>query len=528
MCQGCHGIPGWRTAYPEVYRVPKIGGQHPAYLVSALKEYKSGDAHAIRRCARSRQSLSDADMANLAAYYAQSGTAGPRANDDDHATSARVGVARACCRGVAHGADHRGRPGEGEGGLPGVPRPGRQQPDRRNTRSSPASIPTTSRRRCATTSRARARIRSWAGWRRADREGHRQPGRVLRVAAGGAERASTEPAARAVATAPSGARLRSTRAPGNRGTAPVGRAVPVPLRLPHHFARGIRARRAARHGRRLARRAAARSAPRMPRRLVDRELLGDGEMQRQVQERIDVALSGRKSRSTWRSGASSIAWYSGCIAIRRGGLRSSAESGSPARCLRHASTRNRRASSRVGANTSVRPCALRCGGGVFVARSRSRRVADRALGALRRARDADVAAVQDQPVMRVLPELVRHDLHQPRLDLERVLAGRESRAVRDAEDVRVDGDRRLAERDVQHDVRGLAADARAASRARRDRAALRRRCSSQQDLATARHVLRLHVEKADRADVRDEAVDAELRRSPLAYWRPDTAGRSPC
>ena len=28
MCIGCHGIPGWRTAYPEVYHVPMIHGQH--------------------------------------------------------------------------------------------------------------------------------------------------------------------------------------------------------------------------------------------------------------------------------------------------------------------------------------------------------------------------------------------------------------------------------------------------------------------------------------------------------------------
>ena len=26
MCQGCHGIVGWRTAFPEVYRVPKLSG----------------------------------------------------------------------------------------------------------------------------------------------------------------------------------------------------------------------------------------------------------------------------------------------------------------------------------------------------------------------------------------------------------------------------------------------------------------------------------------------------------------------
>jgi cytochrome c553 len=69
MCEGCHGIEGWRTAYPEVYRVPRLGGQHEAYLVSALKEYKNGErSHPSMRAIAG--SLSDADIANLAAYYA--------------------------------------------------------------------------------------------------------------------------------------------------------------------------------------------------------------------------------------------------------------------------------------------------------------------------------------------------------------------------------------------------------------------------------------------------------------------------
>ncbi|HXX82834.1 MAG TPA: c-type cytochrome [Casimicrobiaceae bacterium] len=68
MCAGCHGIDGWRTAFPEVYKVPKIGGQHAAYLVRALQEYKSGERNhpSMRAIAAS---LSDQDMADLAAYY---------------------------------------------------------------------------------------------------------------------------------------------------------------------------------------------------------------------------------------------------------------------------------------------------------------------------------------------------------------------------------------------------------------------------------------------------------------------------
>ena len=70
MCQGCHGIEGWRTAFPEVYRVPKIAGQNAPYIVAALKEYKAGNrGHPTMKAIAA--SLSDADMADIAAYYAQ-------------------------------------------------------------------------------------------------------------------------------------------------------------------------------------------------------------------------------------------------------------------------------------------------------------------------------------------------------------------------------------------------------------------------------------------------------------------------
>ena len=70
MGQGCHGIEGWRTAYPEVYHVPRIAGQHSTYFVNALKAYKSGERKhpSMRGIATS---LSDKDMADLAAYYAE-------------------------------------------------------------------------------------------------------------------------------------------------------------------------------------------------------------------------------------------------------------------------------------------------------------------------------------------------------------------------------------------------------------------------------------------------------------------------
>jgi cytochrome c553 len=72
QCQGCHGIPGWKTAFPEVYPVPKLGGQHAAYLVNALKQYKSGERdHTTMRSIAA--TLSEKDMEDLAAYYSQAG-----------------------------------------------------------------------------------------------------------------------------------------------------------------------------------------------------------------------------------------------------------------------------------------------------------------------------------------------------------------------------------------------------------------------------------------------------------------------
>ena len=65
-CHGCHGIPNYKNAYP-VYSVPKLGGQHAAYMVAALQEYKSGDrSHATMHA--QAISLSDNDLADIAAF----------------------------------------------------------------------------------------------------------------------------------------------------------------------------------------------------------------------------------------------------------------------------------------------------------------------------------------------------------------------------------------------------------------------------------------------------------------------------
>ena len=70
MCIGCHGIPGYKSTFPEVYQVPMIGGQSAKYIDGALHAYKKGDRKhpSMRGIAAS---LSDQDIADIAAYYSQ-------------------------------------------------------------------------------------------------------------------------------------------------------------------------------------------------------------------------------------------------------------------------------------------------------------------------------------------------------------------------------------------------------------------------------------------------------------------------
>ncbi|QHS10664.1 cytochrome c [Sinimarinibacterium sp. NLF-5-8] len=67
-CLGCHGIEKYNNVYPT-YRVPKLGGQHPAYLEAALKAYRSGERPHGTMHAQA-ESLSDQDIADIAAYLA--------------------------------------------------------------------------------------------------------------------------------------------------------------------------------------------------------------------------------------------------------------------------------------------------------------------------------------------------------------------------------------------------------------------------------------------------------------------------
>ena len=105
-CLGCHGIPDYRNAYPG-YHVPKLGGQHYAYLVAALGEYRAG-ARPHPTMKGQTSSLTEQALRDLAAYFATSEPVQSGAK----ATGSAPKAAEACA--ACHG-------GDGVGLLPEFP-----------------------------------------------------------------------------------------------------------------------------------------------------------------------------------------------------------------------------------------------------------------------------------------------------------------------------------------------------------------------------------------------------------------------
>jgi cytochrome c553 len=113
ICAGCHGIDDYRTAFPEVYSVPRLGGQVAGYLEKSLKDYGSGARKHISMQGMAA-ALSEQDIADIAAYYAS----GPLAasNGAAHAGGSdairkKAGETCAACH---------GKPGD-KPTLPGAP-----------------------------------------------------------------------------------------------------------------------------------------------------------------------------------------------------------------------------------------------------------------------------------------------------------------------------------------------------------------------------------------------------------------------
>ena len=97
-CLGCHGIEGYRNAYPS-YRVPKLGGQQAGYLVVALKAYRDGTReHPTMEGQAS--SLSDQEIEDVAAYLAGLANETVAAGGSEGASFEKAAACAAC-----HGAN---------------------------------------------------------------------------------------------------------------------------------------------------------------------------------------------------------------------------------------------------------------------------------------------------------------------------------------------------------------------------------------------------------------------------------------
>ena len=89
MCYGCHNIVGYQSSFPEVYKVPKLGGQSAGYIAAALKAYQGGERkHPTMRGIAT--SLTDQDITDIAAFYEKQGTGAKASDKPSHDPDAQV------------------------------------------------------------------------------------------------------------------------------------------------------------------------------------------------------------------------------------------------------------------------------------------------------------------------------------------------------------------------------------------------------------------------------------------------------
>ena len=107
MCLGCHGITGYQASFPEIYKVPMISGQSTKYIVASLAAYKKGERKhpSMRGIAGS---LSETDMADLAAFYEKHGMSSVKTVAETPAVAPSAEVAALLTKGACascHGAN---------------------------------------------------------------------------------------------------------------------------------------------------------------------------------------------------------------------------------------------------------------------------------------------------------------------------------------------------------------------------------------------------------------------------------------
>ncbi len=97
-CLGCHGIEGYRNAYPS-YRVPKLGGQMAGYIELALRGYRDGTRQHATMHAQAA-SLTDQEIMDVAAYLATLGADTVEAGGTQGVSYDKAALCTAC-----HGAN---------------------------------------------------------------------------------------------------------------------------------------------------------------------------------------------------------------------------------------------------------------------------------------------------------------------------------------------------------------------------------------------------------------------------------------
>ena len=121
-CHGCHGIENYKNAFP-VYSVPKLGGQHAAYMVVALKATRTQDRpHATMHAQAA--TLSDQDM-RTSRRFSRAGRLKSRGSRSARrrrparpASPATAMTASASCRSIrTSSGQHRGLPRHLAAGL---------------------------------------------------------------------------------------------------------------------------------------------------------------------------------------------------------------------------------------------------------------------------------------------------------------------------------------------------------------------------------------------------------------------------
>ncbi len=107
QCIGCHQIPGYQSSFPQVHKVPMISGQNAKYIEASLIAYRKGDRkHPTMRAVSG--SLTDQDIADLAAYYEKHGASAVKPVADTPAAAPPAAVAALLTKGACascHGAN---------------------------------------------------------------------------------------------------------------------------------------------------------------------------------------------------------------------------------------------------------------------------------------------------------------------------------------------------------------------------------------------------------------------------------------